>query len=170
MPSFVDADRAMQDPLVRERVTAPAQPTSPDLQLANRLGGGTELHKGSPDIWYLRYRDSNGRWCKAKATTQQVLQRLRERRFSHEIEASHHHNGGFQPLVEFAEFHSAATEAAKRRGKRRTGPARAGDADGADPLTELATASPTMPRWWIVAGVAAVALVVGAGVLARLLL
>jgi serine/threonine protein kinase len=171
MPSFVDANRAMQDPLVRERVTAPAQPTAPDLQLGNRLPG-VELHKGSPDIWYLRYRDAGGQWCKAKATTQQVLQRLRDRRFPQEIEASHNHNGGFQPLADFAEFHSAATETAKARGKRRSARVRADnlDADGAPTVTEMTAESEPVPRWWIVAGVAALVVLATAVVVGRLLL
>ena len=61
MPSFVDADRAMQDPVVRERVTAPAQPTAPDLQLAGRLPRAEGL-RATADLWYLRYRNGSGRW------------------------------------------------------------------------------------------------------------
>jgi serine/threonine-protein kinase len=164
MPSFVDADRAMQDPVVRERVTAPAQPTAPDLQLAGREPRG-DTHKGQPDIWYLRYRDPSGRWCKAKATTQQVLQRLRERRFPQEVEASHQHNDDFQPLGEFPEFHSAAAEAAKGRGKARVRQARAeaADTNGAEAAVERAPRRDVVRRWWWLIAAAAVLLMLLAG-------
>ena len=76
------------------------------------------MHNGQPGIWYLRYRDNAGRWCKAKATTDQVLRRLREGRFSGNVEASHHHGGEFQPLGSFAEFAPALTEAMKGRKAR----------------------------------------------------
>lgn len=117
VPSFVDADLAMQDPLVRQRVRAPAQPTAPDMHVPERPAR-TEARKDQPDIWYLRYRDSAGRWCKAKATTQQVLQRLRDRRFPADVEACHRHNGAFQPLGTFSEFNSAIADGRKRRSTR----------------------------------------------------
>src|SRR5262249_20942610 len=79
VPSFVDADQALQDPVVRSRLTRPAQPTAPDLDksLRKQRSPGQDAN---PDLWYLRYRDSKGQWCKAKTTTRQVLQRLREGR------------------------------------------------------------------------------------------
>jgi serine/threonine protein kinase len=103
VPSFIDPDQAMRDPLVRERLTTPAQPTAPDLQMPPREPR-SELRKSHPDIWYLRYQDPTGRWCKAKATTEQVLKRLREGRFTRAIEASHQHGGPFKPLGTFEEF------------------------------------------------------------------
>ena len=110
VPSFIDPDLAMQDPLVRQRLTAPAQPTAPDMRMPQREPRSAELRKGNPDIWYLRYQDQGGRWCKAKATTEQVLKRLRERRFTNSVEASHHHNGTFQPLGDFEEFKAVLSE------------------------------------------------------------
>jgi serine/threonine-protein kinase len=112
VPSFIDPETAMQDPVVRERLAAPAQPTAPDLQMQPRDGKG-EPKRNNPDLWYLRYRDQSGRWCKARATTEQVLKRVREGRFDGTVEASHFHNGGFKPLGEFAEFRAAVTEAAQ---------------------------------------------------------
>jgi serine/threonine-protein kinase len=169
MPSFVDADRAMQDPVVRERVTAPAQPTAPDLQLAGRLPR-TEGLRSTPDLWYLRYRDGSGRWCKAKATTQQVLQRLRERRFPVDVEAGREHGGPFQPLREFPEFHGAAAEAAKGRTKGRPAAASAPKRD-VEQVVEVEPQLGRLPRWWWLAGAAAAAVVLAAGaVVGRLLL
>jgi hypothetical protein len=113
----VDADRALQDPVMRERLTAPAQATALDMHVPQREPRG-EARNGQPDIWYLRYRDHGGRWCKAKATTEQVLKRLRERRLSSNVEASHDHSGEFKPLGSFAEFASAFTENGKLRKPR----------------------------------------------------
>jgi eukaryotic-like serine/threonine-protein kinase len=114
VPSFADADRAMQDPVMRERITAPAQATALDVHVSQREPS-EEARNGQPDIWYIRYRDKSGRWCKAKATTDQVLKRLRERRISANVEASHDHSGEFRLLGSFAEFASAIAEAAKQR-------------------------------------------------------
>src|SRR5262249_18275481 len=71
VPSFIDPDRAMQDPVVRSRLTAPAQATAPDFPGPARRPR-PQPRKAQPDVWYLRYRDQSGRSCKAKATTQQV--------------------------------------------------------------------------------------------------
>src|SRR5205085_2489107 len=68
--SFVTLHEAMQDPLMRARLTAPAQATVPDL----RGVAAGEAGNGNPDVWCLRYRDPKGHWCKAKATTQQIVQ------------------------------------------------------------------------------------------------
>jgi serine/threonine-protein kinase len=173
VPSFVDADLAMKDPLVRERVTAPAQPTAPDLQVPDSEAR-SELRKGKPDIWYLRYRDQSGRWCKAKATTQQVLQRLGERRFPADIEGGHHHNGEFQPLGEFAEFRSAVLEAAKGRKPRHRGKGRMPASDTANQQSGGEWAPGLQAwlarRWWLVAASAiALVLIIVSAVFARLL-
>jgi serine/threonine-protein kinase len=153
VPSFIDADRAMQDPLVRERLTAPAQPTAPDLQMQQREPR-TEPRKSQADIWYLRYRDNRGRWCKAKATTEQVLKRLRERRFPGDIEASRHPNGDFQPLGSFKEFHSTAAEAARSKKQRSSGTHRALNSDGVGAKAmEGKSAAPALSAWrlWLFA-------------------
>ncbi len=116
VPSFIDADRAMQDPVMRQRLTAPAQPTAPDLHIP-RPDLVPEAAESSPDVWYLRYRDNGGRWCKAKLTTEQVVKRLRELRFSPDVEASHHHENEFKPLGSFAEFTAVVAEATKGAGR-----------------------------------------------------
>src|SRR5204863_3129410 len=77
VPSFVDAEVALQDPLVRERLALAAQPTAMDLRAQDATAPSARA-LGDPDIWYLRYRDRNGQSCKARATTQQIARRLRE--------------------------------------------------------------------------------------------
>src|SRR5205814_4749540 len=103
VPSFVDTDLALKDPLVRQRLTAPAQPTSADLQLPTN-GVKQERASDNPDIWFVRYRDRKGKWCKARATTRQVLQRLGEGVLSAEAQAAHQPQGEFKPLGTYDEF------------------------------------------------------------------
>jgi serine/threonine-protein kinase len=107
VPSFTDFDMALKDPLVRARLTSPAQPTCPDLENVAARPPVPKDH-GNPDLWYLRYRDKGGHWCKTKVTTKQVLQRLREGRMPAEAEASHQAQGKFQRLEAIAEFREAA--------------------------------------------------------------
>ncbi len=114
VPSFIDPDLALQDPVVRARLTAPAQPTAPDLDNAPLRNGNGE-DKPNPELWYLRYRDRTGQWCKARATTPQVLQRLRDGRVPRDMEASHQPQGTFQPLAAFPEFRQAASIPSGRR-------------------------------------------------------
>jgi eukaryotic-like serine/threonine-protein kinase len=171
VPSFIDADRAMQDPVMRERLTAPAQPTAPDLHVAQRETR-PEMRNGQPDIWYLRYRDNAGRWCKAKATTEQVLRRLREGRFSGNVEASHLHGGEFQPLGSFAEFGPALTEAMKGRKTRGfVGQGTPASENGVKPNAEEPTTSKSSSpsKAWLFASLGIVVAIV-ATVLVRLVL
>jgi eukaryotic-like serine/threonine-protein kinase len=114
VPSFTDPEKAMLDPLVRARVTAPAQATSPDLnhQPADE--------KATPDeMWYLRYRDRQGQWCKAKVSVQQITQRLREGKLSAQAEASQRPQGAFVSLEKLPLFHEAAARARAKKPPRR---------------------------------------------------
>jgi serine/threonine-protein kinase len=114
VPSFVDPNLALQDPIVRERLTAPAQPTYPDLQ-SRPKEPAPPSRNGNPDLWYLRYKDRHGQWCKARATSQQVVQRLRQGQIPTEVEASHQSQGEFRPLAAFAEFREAIAQARRKK-------------------------------------------------------
>ena len=52
VPAFIDRDLTLQDPLVRDRLTAPVQPTLPDLHGPAPITGGrdsaAELTVGDP--------------------------------------------------------------------------------------------------------------------------
>jgi len=156
----------------RSHATAPAQPTAPDLQVPAREPR-PEPRKSQPDVWYLRYQDPSGRWCKAKATTEQVLKRLREGRFDAAVEGCHYHNGEFRPLGEFAEFRAVLAEAAKVK----KAPVAAAQRP---PTTEAVPSKPGkhppalgwLPSWWMLAAVAlgGVVLLVLAAVLLQWLL
>jgi serine/threonine-protein kinase len=115
VPSFVDEQLALQDPLVRERLTAPAPPTCPDMRFPDGAAKG-DGDRANPDIWYLKYRDGRGQWCKARATTQQVVQRLRAGRLPTQVELCHQPHGAFQTLSAYPEFqpHLAARKRSAR--------------------------------------------------------
>jgi len=57
-----------------------------------------------PELWYLRYLNKDGLWRKARATTQQIKQRLEEGRISRAVEVCHASKGEFRPLGTYPEF------------------------------------------------------------------
>jgi hypothetical protein len=57
-----------------------------------------------PGVWHLRYRNSVGQWCKARANTQQIIQRLREGRLPATVEGSQTAEGAYLPLAAYPEF------------------------------------------------------------------
>lgn len=100
VPSFVDSARAMKDPVILSRDSA-SQATRPDLETPAADVAATE---SDPDSWVLRFRERDGRYCKTRATTQQILQRLREGQLAATIEVSHDIQGEFKPLSAYSEF------------------------------------------------------------------
>jgi serine/threonine-protein kinase len=119
--TFVDQDLALQDPLVRERLAAGGQPTQLDLETAHRNG---QASKTPGDSWYLRFRNREGRWCKTRLTTDQVVERLQDRRISAEVEACRYVQGTYRPLLSYPEFrafeehHAAANRENGAAGRR----------------------------------------------------
>jgi len=107
VPSFVDPDLALQDPLVRARLTTQAQPTKLDPALAIRQRAA-ESH---PDTWYLRYRTADGQWRKARLTTEQIRKRLAEGRIGPKVEASPLPDGEYRLLKTYPEFQVPAAAA-----------------------------------------------------------
>jgi serine/threonine-protein kinase len=101
VPSFVDLDLALRDPLVRERLSAAAQPTSIDVTAANPTADKVPQAAG---YWYLRFKDRHGRLVKAKLTQAQVMQRLREGKLSARVDAARSAQGDFRPVRSYAEY------------------------------------------------------------------
>jgi serine/threonine-protein kinase len=141
VPSFIDTDLALQDPLVRARLVAPAQPTLMVPEPPKNDDG--EKQASNPNLWYLRYRNREGRWCQTRASTQQILQRLREGRLPATIEASHQPQGEFRPLAEYPEFRKAAAARAKPRKPSDNGAGREKEAPAEAPAE-----TPTSTPWW----------------------
>ena len=68
VPSFVELDEALKDPIVKKRLTQPTQPTAQDLTMQT-----AERPKTRADVWFLRYHNRRGQWVKGRATTEQML-------------------------------------------------------------------------------------------------
>jgi eukaryotic-like serine/threonine-protein kinase len=100
VPSFVNADQAVRVPATPGYASA-SQETRPDL--------GTPVppkpaNGGDPNVWYLRYRDGDGQWCKSRATKDQLVQRLRHGQVPDSAEVSRIPGGVYLPLISVAEF------------------------------------------------------------------
>jgi eukaryotic-like serine/threonine-protein kinase len=100
VPSFVDLDLALRDPLVRQRLSAAAQPTSVDVS----AGPARDKVLEDAGFWYLRFKDRKGRLVKTKLTQAQVLQRLREGKLTARVEAARSPQGEFRTVRSFPEF------------------------------------------------------------------
>jgi serine/threonine-protein kinase len=123
MPSFADPDLALQDPVMRQRLVAPAGLTQLDVRPDS--APAVEGPKGRSDLWVLRYRSRTGQWCKTRAATEQVVKRLLEGRIPVDVEACHDLRGPFRPLAEYPEFRKVlAGRPLPRKGPPRRKPAR----------------------------------------------
>ena len=76
IPSFIEVDAALQDPVVRQRLTSPIEPTQPDLQLQKAMADQESKEKVT---WFVRYTDQRGNLCKGKGSTKEVRDRLETR-------------------------------------------------------------------------------------------
>jgi serine/threonine-protein kinase len=100
VPSFIDPLDAYSDPLVRERLTAPAQPTQTDL--------GAVV---SADFWYALYRDGQGNLRKAKMSGALLRKRLRSGRLPGATRVSRDPKGPYTPAAAVSELREAAAVA-----------------------------------------------------------
>lgn len=110
VPSFVDPVLAMQDPTVQARLTA-AEPTQLDVRSPVAQARKAD---GDSETWYLRHREADGQWCKTKATTAQVLDRLREGKIAADTEVSRQPQGEYRPLAAHGEFSDVLAEIGKK--------------------------------------------------------
>jgi eukaryotic-like serine/threonine-protein kinase len=108
VPSFIDLDLALEDPHMRARLVSPAEPTQPSL--------GAAARRRMVEIWYVRYRNRDGRWCKSRTTAEQIVERLREGRLRPSTGARPDGERQFRPLDSYPEFAKAVAE--RRAGGR----------------------------------------------------
>jgi serine/threonine-protein kinase len=118
LPSFVELSQALADPLMRARLTAPSEATQPDLEAASRRklpsqpGVPENLQAAKDaDIWYLRFRDAQGQWCKSRGTPKQIVDRFHGGLIPKDVEVSRRPEGEFKSLSEFPEFREAINAA-----------------------------------------------------------
>jgi eukaryotic-like serine/threonine-protein kinase len=110
IPSFVSLDSAMQDPVVKKRLTTPIQATQPDMQFKQ---------PSQQQTWFLRYRDQRGNLCKLKGSAAQIIERLRKGTIPRQAEAARSAQGTFKPISNWPEFHDAATPIAQKVSERK---------------------------------------------------
>jgi eukaryotic-like serine/threonine-protein kinase len=149
IPSFVSMDSALQDPVVRQRLTAPIQPTQPDMQLKEAI---EEKEANGQTIWFLRYRDQRGNLCKSKATTKDLLARLRKGSIPTDMEAARTPQGKYKPLSNWPEF-----DAAVRPAKKPGNPKASEEAVNGSPWQSWQSS------WWLAVAVAGAGLLVIVG-------
>jgi serine/threonine-protein kinase len=149
VPSFADPAQALQDPVVQARLASSAEPTRPDL--APPPAAPKPAAEGQ---WVLRYRNRAGRLCKARATKEQIVQRLRDGRLPAEVEACRPAQQGFQPLKSYPEFKGIVAE--------NTADGRAPDSDQELPVAEDPPAGVGRRRWLLVGAAVGVALAAAA--------
>ncbi len=103
-PSFAEPDKDPGDAaVVQTSTTSTVAPTRIDLGLSDQPTPPPITDQG---VWYLRYRNHDGRICNGRATTGQIIRRVRDGRLPVGVEARRHSQDSFQPLTFFPEFHS----------------------------------------------------------------
>jgi serine/threonine-protein kinase len=137
LPSFADPTQALQDPLVRDGPST-VEPTRPDPETTPRPEPPPPAPADGDDVWLLRYRNPEGRLCRARATTPQIVRRLRAGRLPAGAEARRPPQPTFQPLKFFPEFRSV------RPARRRSAPP-APAADAAPPDEPRPSRGPGRP-------------------------
>lgn len=104
LPSFVNVDSAMQDPVVKKRLTAPIETTQPDMRIKQAL---EEKEAKARAIWFLRYEDRRGNLCKLKGAFAEIVVRIKKGTLPAEAEVARSALGPFKPLLEWSEFQTA---------------------------------------------------------------
>jgi serine/threonine-protein kinase len=150
MLSFADHDLALQDPAARAYLASTAEATRPDLSGIAGTAGDTPLSR--PDLWYLRYRGKDGNMHKVRATTAQIVRRLREGKVPPGFEACREDNGDFRPLGEYPEFRPHMPRRRRAVSSPRV----------AEPVEVTVVAPPPERRPWALVGVGVALLVVAA--------
>ncbi len=101
LPSYADLGQALRD-RPKEKTDDRVEPTRPDLRLRQ-----SQMKKSRcADLWIIRYQDRQGWWKIRKATTSQLLQALKARRFAGPVQGARRPRHKFRPLSDFPEFHS----------------------------------------------------------------
>ncbi len=115
VPTFADPNQALQDPWVQKCLASSAEPTRLDPEMpplsANSTiepspQGTVEEPPSTPSdgVWVLRYRNREGKLCRAKANTDQIVLRLNGGRLSVKVEARRAAGTEYHPLSFYPEF------------------------------------------------------------------
>jgi serine/threonine-protein kinase len=104
LPSFVNVDSALRDPVVVQRLTAPIEMTLPDMRVKQAL---EEKQAKEREIWFLCYTDQRGNLCKLKGPFAEIVARVKKGTLPVATEASQSAVGPFKPLSQWPEFQPA---------------------------------------------------------------
>jgi serine/threonine protein kinase len=108
LPTFADPERARQDPWV-QALASETEPTRLDPESLARSGPGPRNGEAA-NLWLLRYQDRGGRILRVRATTEQILRRLRRGQLPETLEVRRlSDQDGFHPVSFFTEFQSVLT-------------------------------------------------------------
>ncbi len=102
VPSFADANLALNEPRVRDSLST-AAPTRL-LNLSAGMPAEGILKTAQMNLWQLRFRNREGRLCRARASTELIQKRLRHGRLPRDIEVRRPSEDTFQPIERFPEF------------------------------------------------------------------
>jgi serine/threonine-protein kinase len=160
VPSFADPERAREDPLMQSYIASTAEPTrlDPNAPPRRNLTPSAVRVDGN---WLVRVRAKDGAWRKYKATTRQIIQRLRDGKMPNSVEASKA-DGPFLPLSHFNEFQDLTPT--PKSGKHLRLLAKA-ERSSHLPRIVQAGATPSMPSPFLWIGLAATTVVLVAGAL-----
>ncbi|MGH7171010.1 MAG: serine/threonine-protein kinase [Gemmataceae bacterium] len=117
VPTFADPNQALQDPWVQQCLASSAEPTRLDPEMPPLPAAESQPAPPPPldGVWILRYRNPAGKLCRARATTEQIVLRLRRGQLSAKIEARHANDKDYHPLSSYPEFKNIAPSAAAPR-------------------------------------------------------
>jgi eukaryotic-like serine/threonine-protein kinase len=101
VPSFVDQELALKDPVVRQQLSVQTQPTQLDV---NSAAHREEAASYRQKLWYVRAREGKSDWVHSQATTYEILRRLKKGELTETAEAYSQAEGKFCPLESFPEF------------------------------------------------------------------
>ncbi|HZT79017.1 MAG TPA: serine/threonine-protein kinase [Gemmataceae bacterium] len=157
VPSFADPELARQDAWLQACLASSAEPTRAALETPPAPPAPPPAPPA--DLWHLRYRNREGRWCRAQATTRQVVQALRNGRLPREAQAARAAAAAYRPVAELEEFR-AALPARPRKGKKapgRNGQAapKPGKNGRAEPADGEADSGSSRARWLVLIGAGA---------------
>ena len=99
LPTFADPELAMKDPWVQACLASSAEPTRLDPERPP-----DPAPEEQDDVWLVRFRNRAGRVCKTRATTDQIVARLRDGRVARRIVVRRPEQARFHPPAHFAEF------------------------------------------------------------------
>ena len=154
-PSFADPELASKDPWVQACLASSADPT--------RLDPDTPRKPAPPsgDVWLVRFRNRAGRMCRARATTDQIVQRMRDGRMPERATARRPSQTAFRPLAQFPEFQAFCP--ARRKKVKPARPKKPGPPISAI-LPTASDSAPRRPKLLLSAAVVAGLVAVGAAV------